>query len=221
MKKQAIFVLVLVFGISSFAFAQSKTVTNKTLEKYRQKRLQAERDLQENYAEMGFPSPEEMERQNEESSRERSELAQRLREERLQTESLKLERERINLDRQSIQTNNAQDNYSQDNYSPAYSYPNPAFIDYSRYGSTSYVYPGYYGRGVFRGNRRGNFRDNRWGNTYNNRRWTNFYPGNVRRNNNRRTGIRSTRRGFNNQRRFHNRGGNRIVFSIGGRVRGN
>lgn len=62
MKRQAIFVLALVFGISSFAFAQTKTITNTSLEKYRQKRLQAEYDLRTNYAELGFPSPDELER---------------------------------------------------------------------------------------------------------------------------------------------------------------
>lgn len=208
MKRQAIFVLTFVFGISSFAFAQTKTVTNNTLEKYRQKRLQAERDLRENYAEMGFPSPEEMQRQNEESNRERSELAERLREERLQMESLKLERERINLER-----NTNQQNYVQDNYNPAYNYPNPGFIDYSRYGSAGIISQGFYGQGYYRNNsRRNNYRNRRG--FYNGRRWTNFY-GNGRRLN------RPTQRGFQNQRFFNNRGGSRIGISIGGRNRGN
>lgn len=216
MKKQAIFVLMLVFGISSLAFAQSKTVTNATLEKYRQKRLLAERDLRENYAEMGFPSPEELRRQIQESSRERSELAEKLREERLQMESLKLERERINLDRTNIQQNSGQDDYN-----PAYSYPNPGFIDYSRYSSSTYYYPGFLGGGIFRGNQRGNYYQNRRGNTFYNRRRTDFYGRDLRTRNNIRNRNRPGGRVFNNQGRFRSGSGSRVVFSFGRTAREN
>jgi hypothetical protein len=174
MKKQSIFVLALVLGISGFAFAQSKTITNADLAKFTQQRLQAEKDLRENYRELGFPSPEELERQNDESSRMRAELAQRLREERLEKEKLNLERERLYLEREYRQVNNSQDNYSV----PANSYPNSGFIDYSRYRTTTtYGYPDF-GAGIlgrilggdnyYRGRRHGinNINQNGGGNVY-------------------------------------------------------
>ena len=65
------------------AMTQTKSVTNADLEKFRQKRLQAEKDYRENYARLGFPSPEELERQNEKSRVERDVLAVRLRGERI------------------------------------------------------------------------------------------------------------------------------------------
>ncbi len=86
MKNRAILVLGIIIGICSVAAAQTTTVTNKDLEKYRQKRLQSERDLRENYREMGFPSPEQLEAQNRESRKELSELSQRLRESQLKRE---------------------------------------------------------------------------------------------------------------------------------------
>lgn len=67
------------------------TVTNADLEKFRQKRLAAEKELRENYAKLGFPSPEEMERQNAESAKLRDELAARLERERLERERIAAE----------------------------------------------------------------------------------------------------------------------------------
>ncbi|MEZ5308152.1 MAG: hypothetical protein R2684_13480 [Pyrinomonadaceae bacterium] len=64
-----IFVVLLVCAVP--LFGQAKTVTNSDLEKFRQKRLAAERDLRENYREMGFRSPEEMERENEKAREQR------------------------------------------------------------------------------------------------------------------------------------------------------
>ena len=67
MKKRLLFVLCSIFVAANLTAAQTKTVTNSDLEKYRQKRLQAERDYRENYAKLGFPSPEELERQIEQA----------------------------------------------------------------------------------------------------------------------------------------------------------
>lgn len=74
------------------ALAQTKSVTNADLEKFRQKRLKAEKDYRENYAKMGFPSPEELDRQIEKSRVEREELAARLTTERLKREQVEAER---------------------------------------------------------------------------------------------------------------------------------
>lgn len=65
---------------------QARTVTNADLEKYKNKRIQAERDYEQNYARMGFPSPEELQKQIEKSRIEREALAARLTAERIQRE---------------------------------------------------------------------------------------------------------------------------------------
>ena len=83
---------ILLFACFSIASAsatfaqQAKTVTNADLEKYRNKRVQAERDYEANYARMGFPSPEELQKQIEKSRVERDALSARLTAERLQRE---------------------------------------------------------------------------------------------------------------------------------------
>ncbi|NOT49124.1 MAG: hypothetical protein HOP17_15445 [Acidobacteria bacterium] len=65
---------------------QARTVTNADLEKYRNKRVQAERDYEQNYARMGFPSPEELKKQIEKGRVEREALSARLTAERIQRE---------------------------------------------------------------------------------------------------------------------------------------
>ena len=105
MKNRLLFVLMFSFMATSSIVAQNRTVTNEDLEKFRQKRLAAEKDLRENYERLGFPSPEELERQIEKSRVERSELSARLRAE-------NLERERINLERQ-IAEDEARNNFYQ------------------------------------------------------------------------------------------------------------
>jgi len=87
MKRQALFVLGLVFAFSAVAFAQTKTVTNADLDKFKQKRLQAEKELRENYRELGFPSPDELQKQIEESKKELFALSDRLRAERIEREA--------------------------------------------------------------------------------------------------------------------------------------
>ncbi|MCY7347860.1 MAG: hypothetical protein LH614_16810 [Pyrinomonadaceae bacterium] len=91
-------VLIFSFIAITSAAAQTRTVTNDDLEKYRQKRVAAQRDLRENYERLGFPSPAELERQNAESRAERSALAQRLETENLEREQLNLEREHAEME---------------------------------------------------------------------------------------------------------------------------
>lgn len=78
MKKRLLFILCSIFVAANLTVAQTKTVTNSDLEKHRQKRLEAERDYRENYSKLGFPSPEELEKQIEQSRAEREELSKRL-----------------------------------------------------------------------------------------------------------------------------------------------
>lgn len=112
-KKRLLFILCLAFVMASAAVAQTKTVTNHDLEKFRQKRVSAERDLRENYVKLGFPSPEELEKQNGESRLRLSELSRRLEAEKIEREKndfLRLQAEaaeataRVNYLRPAVQT---------------------------------------------------------------------------------------------------------------------
>ncbi|HEX8287085.1 MAG TPA: hypothetical protein VF556_03770 [Pyrinomonadaceae bacterium] len=91
MKKRLLFILVLSFFVLAPVSAQTrratKTVTNADLEKYRQKRLQSEREYRDNYEKLGFPSPEELQRQREQSRAANEQAIVRQREKRLQNES--------------------------------------------------------------------------------------------------------------------------------------
>lgn len=86
-----IIALILIATVGS-TLGQTRTVTNKDLEKFKQKRLAAERDYRENYAKWGFPSPEELEREREESVAERQRLSAQLRQNRLELERAEAER---------------------------------------------------------------------------------------------------------------------------------
>jgi hypothetical protein len=87
MKRNLLFFVVFLSVSAGSVVGQTKTVTNADLEKFRQERLRAERDYRENYAKWGFPSPEELQRRSEQSSKETSELAAKFRaEERLAAE---------------------------------------------------------------------------------------------------------------------------------------
>lgn len=94
MKKQILLFLGFIFICANVASAQSKrTVTNADLEKFRQTRLQAEKDYRENYQRLGLPSPEELEKRREQNRKELSELSERLREENLEREQKQREEE--------------------------------------------------------------------------------------------------------------------------------
>src|SRR5258706_14128843 len=83
------------------------TVTNADLEQYRQERLRAQADLRANYARMGFPSPEEIARRNDESQKELVELAAKLRAARLESERMDIDRDRLAVEREWIHTDRA------------------------------------------------------------------------------------------------------------------
>jgi hypothetical protein len=87
MKKRLLFILCLSFIAAGSSFAQTRTVTNRDLEKFRQKRVAAEREYRENYEKLGFPSPAELERRREQSRDEAEDALLRQREDRLETES--------------------------------------------------------------------------------------------------------------------------------------
>lgn len=79
-------------------FGQAKTITNFELEKFQQQRLTAEREYRENYKRLGFPSPEELDKQRDEDMKARVALADQLRQARLEKERIELERQGLALD---------------------------------------------------------------------------------------------------------------------------
>ena len=95
--KKAVFCFGLVLSLAALGVGQVRTVTNATLQKFQQKRLDAERDYRDNYARMGFPSPEELDRQREMDMTTRLQLADQLRQARLEKERLELERRSLDL----------------------------------------------------------------------------------------------------------------------------
>ena len=101
--KTAALIFGLVISMTAVSYGQVRTITNATLEKYQQKRLAAERDYRNNYERLGFPSPEELERQREADMKARLELAEQLRQARLEKERLELERRSLDLEAQKIE----------------------------------------------------------------------------------------------------------------------
>jgi len=90
MKKFTITILILTAALS--ALAQTKTVTNQDLEKFRQQRLAAERDMKEKYAEMGT-TPEEVENRNRSRRAAMEQYSDQLLIQRIMAENLRLEQE--------------------------------------------------------------------------------------------------------------------------------
>lgn len=208
MRKQAIFVLGLLLAFSSIGLAQTKTVTNADLAKFRQKRLQAENDLRENYRALGFPSPEELDRQTEEEKKRLFELSERLRRERMQNANLEIERERLAAEREYRQAN---DSSNSDSAQGEFPYPNPNFVDYSQYGATTYVYPSFWRYPRFYRNPNRNFGG-----------FGNFRQSEFFRNRRGGTAMRPAFRGdirLNRLQRLQNQRGNRRVFPGVGVVR--
>ncbi len=93
MKNKTAVFLSFILAFSFSAFAQTKTVTNADLEKFRQKRLQAEREYRENYERLGFPSPEELEKKRVEDEKELIDYSQQLEANRLEREAIRTEAE--------------------------------------------------------------------------------------------------------------------------------
>ena len=87
MKASVLFLVFMVFAFTANAFAQTRTVTNRELTTYRTAREAAERELREDYARLGLPSPEERAKLNAREAKEMSELAARLRASRVASEN--------------------------------------------------------------------------------------------------------------------------------------
>jgi hypothetical protein len=109
MMKRSAVVLCVVLSLACGVVAQVRTgragraVTNSDLEKFRQQRLAADREYRDHYAEMGFPSPDELSAQIERDKQAHLELAEQLRQARLESERLDIERGRLSLDAARLQ----------------------------------------------------------------------------------------------------------------------
>lgn len=69
----------LILVLSGISLAQTKTVTNADLDKFKQKRLQSEADYRAKYKELGMPSPEELEQRNAEDKQRMAEFSENIR----------------------------------------------------------------------------------------------------------------------------------------------
>lgn len=92
MTQRLFYVFCLITAAVPICPAQTRTVTNTDLEKYKQARVKAETDLRVNYARLGFASPEERARRDAQAAKEREELAARLQRDALMRERLDAER---------------------------------------------------------------------------------------------------------------------------------
>lgn len=138
--------LTVLAGASAFG---QRSVTNAELEKFRQRRLQAEQDYRTNYERMGFPSPEELQRQIERSMSDRLALAERLAKEELERERIQIERERLEIERQNLAL-------QREAASSGFTAGTPVF-DSLYFGGGGYGFPGpYFGRPI-RARSLGNF----------------------------------------------------------------
>jgi septal ring factor EnvC (AmiA/AmiB activator) len=85
-----LFILCGMMALAGLANAQGKVVTNADLDKFKQKRLQAEKDLKEYYAKIGL-TEEEVAKQEATEAKQREELSARLRASRLEQERIEAE----------------------------------------------------------------------------------------------------------------------------------
>ena len=90
MRSRPFFVLVAICAFAGFGAAQ-RSVTNADLQGYRDQRVRAETDLRENYSRLGFPSPDEMARRDDERNKRRDELAASIRQHELEEAKLAMQ----------------------------------------------------------------------------------------------------------------------------------
>lgn len=142
MLKKSVLLLSFMLSFSALAFGQTKTVTNADLEKFRQKRLQSEKNYRENYERLGFPSPEERERKRVADEQNLIEFSQQLEAQRLEREAIQSEAENqaLWLQSQLLQSRTNRSNYDSNGYF---------------YGGYVPFYNGYYGG--YRAPRRDNY----------------------------------------------------------------
>ena len=139
MRSRSFFVLVSILAFAGFGAAQ-RQVTNADLETYRDQRIRAQAELRQDYARLGFPSPAELQRREQERNRHIDQLASTLRQQALEETRSYREYESAFASRpqQVIVQQPEEDPYhAGDMIDPGYGYPG--------YGYPSYGYPGVYG----------------------------------------------------------------------------
>lgn len=151
MKKQILLFLGLMFIAINGASAQNRSVTNADLEKFRQKRVLAERDYRENYEKLGLPSPEELDKRRVQNAKELAELSERLRYENLQREQKEREDEYRQAQILVLRGNAGQ--YNQGAYYNDGYYSSGFFGAYPYYGYQSGYYDNRYYNNRFRNRR--------------------------------------------------------------------
>jgi hypothetical protein len=111
-----------------------RTITNADLDKYRVQREAADRDYRENYAKMGFPSPEELRRQLAEDRIANERLVERLSQDRIERERIASEAFRDQQMRESQTVTQPSPEYREYYYNGygvyGYGYPYPYYPYY-------------------------------------------------------------------------------------------
>lgn len=125
--------------------AQMRSVTNLDLEKYRAERIRAETDLRENYAKLGFPSPEVRERREAESAKARAQLAESLRTQRIEEERIEAIREAARRESSYVRTQIVQ----QETQYPGYFWQYDIPFGWQLRRRQVYQQPGYFAGGQF------------------------------------------------------------------------
>ena len=92
MRFRIVFLICFTLAAAASLAAQTRSVSNANLEQYKQDRLKGEREYRDNYARLGLPSPEELDRRREQSRIETEQLSAKLREENLERERLESQR---------------------------------------------------------------------------------------------------------------------------------
>src|SRR5678815_506767 len=144
--KRAGWCFFLLMAMVTFGVAQVPTVDNFTLEKYQKQRLAAQREYQENYARLGFPSPEELDRQRDADMTARIQLADQLRQARLEQQRIDNQSLSLDLEAASLEDARQAREESRAAYygSEASGYTGYAG-GYGGYGGYGNYYPGYGG----------------------------------------------------------------------------
>lgn len=91
MRIRSCFSLIFALAMAASLAAQTRSVTNASLARYKDDRARAYQEYLENYERLGMPSPAEIERRKDESRTEMQELSQRLRSDNLERQRLAAE----------------------------------------------------------------------------------------------------------------------------------
>jgi hypothetical protein len=161
--KKAVLCFGVLIALATMGVAQVPTVDNFTLEKFQKQRIAAQRDYQENYARMGFPSPEELDRQRDADMNARMQLADQLRTARLEQQRIDIQNRGLDIQAASIENEREAREAS---YAGYYGTESQGFGGGYGYGGYDGYYPGAYGAGGYNYGRYGNGRLGRYRNPY-------------------------------------------------------